>query len=152
MLQFLFLVACLISTHYTTVAKQNAGIDLPPDSDLRIGIKYRPTECPRKSKHGDSLQVHYDGMLYKNNKKFDSSRDREEPFRFTVGEGRVIKGWDRGMLGMCIGERRKLVVPADLGYGDVGAGHDIPGGATLVFEVELLNIFDEDEEEDAWEF
>jgi len=152
MIQLLLIALVLISSHHTTLGKQNEGIDLPPDSDLRIGVKFRPKDCTRKSKHGDSLEVHYDGMLYKNNKVFDSSRDREEPFRFTIGNGQVIKGWDKGMLGMCIGEKRKLVVPSNLGYGDVGAGHDIPGGATLVFEVELMNISDEDEMDAGWEF
>ena len=67
--------------------------------------------------------------------KFDSSRDRPEPFKFQLGAGQVIKGWDEGVLGMCVGERRRLVVPPALGYGDQGAG-----GATLHFEVELLGI------------
>lgn len=157
---------------------------------LEIGIKYRPKKCPRKSKHGDILEVHYDGTLLhprKNDfiisekssrrmtahdlimsgksahhsnsashdtmeeketiKKFDSSREREVPFYFTVGVSEVIKGWDMGMLGMCIGEKRKLIIPSNLAYGEVGAGLDVPGGATLIFEVELLNIIEEADEQ-----
>ena len=66
--------------------------------------------------------------------------DRNQPFDFTLGRGMVIKGWDQGLVGMCIGERRKLVIPSGLGYGDNGSPPKIPGGATLVFEVELLDI------------
>jgi len=82
---------------------------------------------------------HYTGTLYSNCKKFDSSVGRE-PFSFTLGAGEVIKGWDQGLRGMCVAETRKLTIPADLGYGDDGAGDDIPGGATLQFQVELLSI------------
>merc|ERR1712126_626393 len=71
--------------------------------------------------------------------KFDSSYDRNEPFKFQVGVGQVIKGWEEGTVGMCVGEKRKLIVPPELGYGDQGAGDIIPGGATLYFEVELID-------------
>lgn len=125
--------------------KENKGEDLPSDSALRIGVKFRPKECSRKSKKGDHLEVHYVGTLFKDREKqFDSSRERNVPFKFTVGQGQVIKGWDRGMIGMCVGEKRKLVVPSDLAYGEAGAGADIHPGATLVFEVELVNILDND--------
>ena len=68
--------------------------------------------------------------------------DREQPFSFQLGVGQVIKGWDQGLLDMCVGEKRKLTIPPSLGYGDRGAGNVIPGGATLMFEVELINIGD----------
>jgi FK506-binding protein 2 len=80
--------------------------------------------------------------LYSDGSKFDSSVDRSSPFDFTLGQGMVIKGWDNGLQGMCVGEKRKLVIPSDLGYGSRGSPPKIPGGATLVFEVELLDIKD----------
>ncbi len=80
--------------------------------------------------------------MYSDGSKFDSSVDRSSPFDFTLGQGMVIKGWDNGLQGMCVGEKRKLVIPSDLGYGSRGSPPKIPGGATLVFEVELLDIKD----------
>ncbi len=88
---------------------------------------------------GDTVSVHYTGYL-RNGAKFDSSLDRAQPFEFTLGAGQVITGWDEGVAGMRVGGKRKLVIPPDLGYGAQGAGGIIPGNATLVFEVELLEI------------
>jgi FKBP-type peptidyl-prolyl cis-trans isomerase len=91
------------------------------------------------AKKGDTVEVHYTGWLT-NGKKFDSSHDRKTPFSFQLGAGRVIKGWDEGVAGMKVGGKRKLMIPADLGYGKRGAGAAIPPDADLVFEVELLKI------------
>ncbi|MBH98970.1 MAG: peptidylprolyl isomerase [Rhodospirillaceae bacterium] len=95
---------------------------------------------------GQYVGVHYTGWLHDPNvesgrgQQFDSSVDRGTPFRFLLGAGRVIAGWDEGVSGMLIGEKRELIIPSELGYGTRGAGNVIPPNATLVFEVELLSI------------
>merc|ERR1711934_494059 len=111
---------------------------------------FKPEKCDtmRKTKKGDSLSMHYTGTIDESsktgekNKKFDSSLDRGDPFEFVLGTGQVIKGWDQGLMDMCVGEKRTLVIPPVLGYGGRGAGNDIPGGATLRFTVECLGIKD----------
>ncbi len=100
--------------------------------DIKIGTG-------REVKSGDTVVINYIGTL-PNGSKFDSSYDRNEPFTTQIGVGQVIKGWDLGVPGMKIGGKRKLTIPSDLGYGATGAGGVIPPNATLIFEVELLDI------------
>jgi FKBP-type peptidyl-prolyl cis-trans isomerase FkpA len=100
----------------------------------------------RVAEAGDYVEVHYTGWLHdetaadNRGNKFDSSVDRGEKFHFRLGAGQVIKGWDQGVAGMLIGEKRELTLSPDMGYGDRGAGNVIPPGATLVFEVELFGL------------
>ncbi|VVE05441.1 peptidylprolyl isomerase [Pandoraea iniqua] len=100
--------------------------------DLQVGDGAEATP-------GQTVTVHYTGWLT-DGKKFDSSKDRSDPFAFVLGGGMVIRGWDEGVAGMKVGGKRKLVIPPELGYGARGAGGVIPPNATLVFEVELLDV------------
>ncbi|XP_039123887.1 peptidyl-prolyl cis-trans isomerase FKBP15-1-like [Dioscorea cayenensis subsp. rotundata] len=107
--------------------------------DLQIGVKFKPESCDIQAHKGDRIKVHYRGTLT-DGKVFDSSFERGDPIEFELGAGQVIKGWDQGILGMCVGEKRKLKIPSKLGYGDQGSPPTIPGGATLIFETELVAV------------
>ncbi|CAH1392101.1 unnamed protein product [Nezara viridula] len=136
-----FIVLIFILNILITICQSNVG---DSKKKLQIGIKKRIDNCIKKSVKGDLLHMHYTGKL-EDGTVFDSSYDRKQPLTFTLGFGQVIKGWDQGLMGMCEGEIRKLVIPPDLGYGNVGAPPKIPGGAVLTFDVELVKIEKRDE-------
>ncbi|KZT63875.1 hypothetical protein DAEQUDRAFT_733360 [Daedalea quercina L-15889] len=118
-----------------------AFADAPePPRDLQIQTEYMPPECPVKASNGDVLKVHYTGKLFSNGNKFDSSYDRNKAFSVTLGRGQVIKGWEQGLLGMCEGEKRTLIIPAHLAYGNRAMGAKIPANSALEFEVELMEL------------
>jgi FKBP-type peptidyl-prolyl cis-trans isomerase FkpA len=117
------------------------GIDTAAMTKTPTGLQIQDVKVGQgaEAKPGSTAVVHYTGWLT-DGKKFDSSRDRGTPFDFQLGAGQVIAGWDQGVAGMKVGGQRKLVIPADLGYGAAGAPPVIPPGATLVFDVELLDV------------
>ncbi|MFB6841042.1 FKBP-type peptidyl-prolyl cis-trans isomerase [Streptomyces sp. NPDC056361] len=93
-----------------------------------------------EAKPGRVVQVHYVGVTFESGKEFDASWDRGQPFKFAIGGGRVIKGWDRGVRGMKVGGRREIIIPPRLGYGNQSPSSLIPAGSTLVFVVDLLSV------------
>jgi FKBP-type peptidyl-prolyl cis-trans isomerase len=107
----------------------------------KSGLKYVELKegTGDEAKAGKVVEVHYTGWL-KDGTKFDSSKDRGQPFKFELGAGRVIKGWDEGVAGMKVGGKRKLIIPSELAYGKEGRGDKIPPDAELTFEVELLGV------------
>ncbi|KAH6906557.1 hypothetical protein BKA70DRAFT_1190454 [Coprinopsis sp. MPI-PUGE-AT-0042] len=117
-----------------------AALAAEAPTELVIDVIHTPEDCTVKAKTGDNLEVHYTGTLFANGKKFDSSLDRGTPLPLKLGVGQVIKGWDDGLQGMCVGEKRKLTIPASLAYGSRGAGGIIPPDSALVFETELMHL------------
>ncbi len=131
-----------LAEEQTQVEKKeaNKSDNLNNKKNMKLEIKIiKEGTGERKTKNGDTIAVHYTGRLT-DGTKFDSSLDRNEPFKFTLGKGMVIEGWDKGLLDMKIGEKRVLTIPSEMGYGSRGAGEIIPPDATLVFDVELISI------------
>ncbi len=116
-----------------TIPSQTAPVTLLVE-DLVVGSGNEATR-------GKNVSVHYVGVAWSDGKQFDASWDRDELFDFRLGAGQVIAGWDNGVAGMKVGGRRRLTIPPELGYGSQGAGGVIKGGETLVFVVDLLNVF-----------
>ena len=146
------LVLCLVGLIAACAKKEDAPAANQPAPGPATAVPARPVAEGTEMKLDDikvgigavaevgkSVTVHYTGWLT-DGTKFDSSKDRGQPFTFQLGAGRVIKGWDQGVAGMKVGGVRKLTIPPQLGYGARGAGGVIPPNATLVFEVELLDV------------
>ncbi|KAF2235261.1 FK506-binding protein 2 precursor [Viridothelium virens] len=123
----------ILSSVFALLALTSA-LDKPLDIQVTS-----PVECERKTKTGDKVEVHYRGTLAADGTEFDASYNRGQPLSFFVGKGAVIKGWDLGLLDMCIGEKRKLTIQPEYGYGANGMG-PIPANSVLIFETELVGI------------
>jgi len=128
-----------MSTADLTKADKSMEVAIPGGGSARLQYTDLKVGDGSIAEAGKVAMVHYTGWLT-DGTKFDSSLDRGQPFQFKIGEGGVIQGWDKGVLGMRVGGKRKLVIPSELGYGARGAGGVIPPNATLVFEVELLGL------------
>ena len=155
----LFIYLCLVPA-VLAKRRKGKGKDLPPDAPVRVGSRKPRMVCPEadKSDRGDLMVVHYDATLYKTGKLFASSRnhnfdngDRTQnesrgggggvPFEFRLGEGSVVAGWDQGLHGMCVGDRRILTIASQLAYGQRGSSDGrVPPGATVRFEVNLVGL------------
>ncbi len=146
MMRLLFL--CLSAAGLFALAAAGSAEDKKDEHTWKTnpsGLKYEDVRAGTgvQPKTGQTVVVHYTGWLWESNakgKKFDSSVDRKEPFKFQLGQGQVIKGWDEGVASMKVGGKRVLLIPPQLAYGARGAGNAIPPNATLLFEVELMGI------------
>ncbi|GJP80606.1 hypothetical protein CLOP_g10808 [Closterium sp. NIES-67] len=140
--------AVLLLLLVAVFATEMAAASEPPEvtgkqekdvTQLQIGVKFKPKRCSVTAHINDRVKVHYRGFLT-DGKQFDNTYDLDQPVQFRLGAGSVIKGWENGVLGMCMGEKRKLKVPPHLGYGDEGHVYGIPPGATIIFEVQLVGL------------
>jgi len=136
---FIFPFSALAQSSASTSSKMDAKVMQLQKNDVKTGTG-------AEAMAGKTVIVHYTGWLYdpaapgQKGAKFDSSRDRQSPFSFPLGAGKVIRGWDEGVAGMKVGGQRTLIIPAEMAYGSRGAGGVIPPDATLIFDVELLDV------------
>ncbi|CAI5489910.1 unnamed protein product [Closterium sp. Naga37s-1] len=139
-LSLLLLAAILASD--TAAASQPPEVTGKQEKDvtqLQIGVKFKPKKCGATAHLNDRVKVHYRGFLT-DGRQFDNTYDLDVPVQFRIGAGSVIKGLESGVLGMCLGEKRKLKIPPQLGYGDEGHVYGIPPGATIIFDVQLVGL------------
>ncbi|OXV09000.1 hypothetical protein Egran_03238 [Elaphomyces granulatus] len=136
-------LSAIISAFVLVLTAAPAGVLA---AELGIKTTLEVENCKRKTAKDDVVHMHYRGTLASDGSQFDASYDRGNPLVFRLGAGKVIKGWDQGLLDMCIGEKRTLTIPPEYGYGEAGIG-PIPGGATLIFETELVSIEGVDKDE-----
>ena len=144
-------VSCVVLLAVLALAADQPATQPAKERTTASGLKIadlKSIDAPLVSQAGDEVWVHYPGRLQKDNSKFDSSFDRVDnttqmpsPIAFVLGRGSVIPGWEEGLMGMRVGEKRRLIIPPQLAYGDRGAGDRIPPGSTLVFDVELVGIY-----------
>ena len=130
----LVFVACVTTGRIVVDGKVEKEV-----TELGIGVKFKPERCELKAHKGDLVSLHYRGTLA-DGTEFDNSYIRDEPLDFKLGHGSVIKGLDQGILGMCVGEKRKLKIPAKLAYGDQTIALNIPPGAALIFDTDLVAV------------
>ena len=134
------MMSCAVSKDTSSGVSQNVSTsESIPQADSGLRIEDLVIGTGSEAKAGDRISVHYTGWLA-DGTKFDSSRDRNQPFEFVLGQGSVIQGWDKGVVGMKVGGKRRLVIPPEMAYGERGAGGVIPPNAVLTFEVELLAV------------
>jgi FKBP-type peptidyl-prolyl cis-trans isomerase len=140
MLRWVIIGALVVGSNYSFANNQQSQPQVKVENLMgKLEITDLVVGQGAEAKSGQKVTVHYTGTL-ENGTKFDSSLDRHKPFQFQLGVGQVIKGWDEGVKGMKVGGKRKLIIPAEMGYGSRGAGGVIPPNATLIFEVELLEV------------
>ncbi|KAF7375047.1 Peptidylprolyl isomerase [Mycena sanguinolenta] len=152
-------VSTILSSLLFAAVAVLADAEAVPPTELQTETTFMPAECPAKAAKGDKIQVHYTGTLFSNGNKFDSRCVSFFPplysvyvltenaawtaaprFPLTLGVGQVIKGWDQGLVGMCLNEKRTLTIPSELAYGSRGFGSVIPANSALVFTVELVGL------------
>lgn len=123
----------------------------PPPVRKLYEVTYKPAACDTNPdelfvERGDNIAIHFTGVISEKSlvgdvgTQFDSSYDKDQPFEFTIGVGQALRGWDENLMGMCVGEKRRLVLPPEYAFGDQGAGEKVPGGATVQFDVELMSV------------
>ncbi|KAJ3027694.1 UNVERIFIED_CONTAM: Peptidyl-prolyl cis-trans isomerase fkbp13, chloroplastic [Siphonaria sp. JEL0065] len=144
---FSILIAAIASSVLaSTVDPEDPIYKVSSIEDLFIETMHEIPGCTRKTKVGDRISINYEGALFQDGIKFDSTIDADKPFDFQLGESQTILGLEKGVLNMCVGERRKVIIASSLGYGENGLAGRVPPDADLIYYVELMDIYTEDTE------